>query len=126
MQRKFFLLFFLLFGFFNLLSAQTSVSTLSSFFEDFTMNENGNDAEWTFYLDTENKIYYIDFEAINVNLNDIKVINEVGDVVLNDNLWNLPVNTIYELNMKNFKPGNYKVQLRTYTGLIQKEISVSE
>lgn len=126
MQRKFFFLFFLFCGFFGSLTAQTSVSTMSTFFNDFALSPESDNAEWTFYHDAENKIYYIDFEAINVNLNDIKVVDEKGEVVMNDILWNLPVNAIYELDMKNFKPGNYKIQLRTYTGLIQKEISVTE
>lgn len=82
--------------------------------------------EWAFYLDEENKVYYIDFESISVNLNDIKVVDQTGKVVKSDKLWDLPVNTIYELNVKDLEPGNYKVELRTYTGLIEKEIIVSK
>ena len=51
--------------------------------------------EWTFYLDKENKVYYIDFESISVNLSDIKVFNQNGELVISDKLWDLPVNTIY-------------------------------
>lgn len=82
--------------------------------------------EWAFYLDEENKVYYIDFESISVNLNDIKVVDQAGKVVKSDKLWDLPVNTIYELSVKDLAPGNYKVELRTYTGLIEKEITVSK
>lgn len=82
--------------------------------------------EWAFYLDEENKVYYIDFESISVNLNDIKVVDQDGNVVKSDKLWDLPVNTIYELNINDLAPGNYKVELRTYTGLIEKEITVSK
>jgi methionine-rich copper-binding protein CopC len=82
--------------------------------------------EWTFYLDKENKVYYIDFESISVNLSDLKVFNQDGELVKTDKLWDLPVNTIYELNISDLKPGNYKVELRSYTGIIEKEIQLSE
>lgn len=82
--------------------------------------------DWTFYLDKESKVYYIDFESISVNLSDLKVLDEHGEVVMTDNLWDLPVNTIYELDMKGLNPGKYKIELRSYTGIIEKEVSVSE
>jgi hypothetical protein len=82
--------------------------------------------EWTFYLDNENKVYYIDFESINVNLNDIRVFDDAGELVKSDKLWDLPVNTIYELSIGDLKPGNYKIELRSYTGIIEKEILLSE
>ena len=82
--------------------------------------------EWTFYLDKENKVYYIDFESISVNLSDIKVFNQNGELVISDKLCDLPVNTIYELNIGDLKPGSYKVELRSYTGVIEKEIQLSE
>lgn len=90
--------------------------------ESFTI---GNE-DWTFYLDSESKMYYIDFESISVNLSDIKVVNENGVVVMSDKLWDLPVNTIYELDLNGLNPGNYKIELRSYTGVIQKEVTVSE
>lgn len=85
----------------------------------------GNE-DWTFYLDKESKVYYIDFESISVNLSDIKVVDEHGAVVMADKLWDLPVNTIYELDLKSLTPGNYKIELRSYTGVIEKELSVTE
>jgi Domain of unknown function (DUF3244) len=85
----------------------------------------GNE-DWTFYLDKESKVYYIDFESISVNLSDIKVVDEQGAVVISDKLWDLPVNTIYELDLKGLNPGNYKIELRSYTGVIEKEVSVTE
>jgi hypothetical protein len=82
------------------------------------------DENWTFFLDEENRIYYIDFETINVNLNDIQVKNKKGEIVLKDNLWDLPVNTIYELDFKNFETGTYEIELRTYTGVLRRTIEV--
>ena len=125
MQRKFFLLTFLLFAALTYTSAQTTASNTSDISSSLAVWEMGEE-DWTFYLDQEKKVYYIDFESINVNLSDIKVINEQGEVVLNDKLWDLPVNTIYELDMRNLKPGKYRIELRTYTSVIQKDLSVSE
>ena len=117
MQRKFFLLTFLLFAALTYTSAQTTASNTSDISSSLAVWEMGEE-DWTFYLDQEKKVYYIDFESINVNLSDIKVINEQGEVVLNDKLWDLPVNTIYELDMRNLKPGKYRIELRTYTSVI--------
>ncbi|MEO0778473.1 MAG: hypothetical protein AAF146_18040, partial [Bacteroidota bacterium] len=77
-----------------------------------------------FYIDEEQEIYYIDFEKINVNLNDLKVINADGEVVLEDQLYELPVNTIYELDLSELPEGTYEVALRTFTGVISKEITL--
>lgn len=123
MQSKLLLFFLLLAA--NALNAQTSSVSTSlmneEFFSSATVPSTDN---WSFYLDEENKTYYIDFETINVNLSDIKVIDTAGEVVMSDNLWDLPVNTIYELNLHGMKPGDYKIELRTYTGVIQKEVTI--
>jgi uncharacterized protein DUF3244 len=88
-----------------------------------SIDDNGGQ-DWTFYLDAEKRLYYIDFESINVNLNDIKVKNSKGQVVLSDGVAELPVNTIYELDMKNMKPGKYQIELSSFTGVIRKEVVV--
>lgn len=90
--------------------------------ENVTISE----SDWTFYMDAENKTYFIDFETISVNLNDVKVYNEKGDVVKEDKLWDLPVNTIYELDFQDMEPGEYTIELRTYTGKITKEVMIAD
>ncbi len=120
---------FIFFGLFAIstVSAQSSAS-LEAPSADYSHSNQitiGNE-DWTFYHDSDSKVYYIDFESISVNLSDLKVIDEEGGVVMADKLWDLPVNTIYELDLKGLKPGNYKIELRSYTGVIEKEVSVSE
>ena len=128
MHRKF-PLFLLCFGFFAIakVDAQSSASIDGV---DIVHHNNGQinfgNEDWTFYLDKENKVYYIDFESISVNLSDLKVVDAKGGVVMTDKLWDLPVNTIYELDLKGLEPGNYRIELRSYTGVIEKEVSVSE
>jgi hypothetical protein len=109
-----------------LLQAQSASSSESSFDFDEIENVTISDSDWTFYLDEDNKTYYIDFETISVNLSDIRVYDEKGQLVKEDELWNLPVNTIYELNLSDIGPGNYKVELRTYTGKITKEVVIAD
>lgn len=128
MQLKFPFLSILLTVFsIGIVSAQSSASLNSKSSSILSSSEFsiGPD-EWTFYLDKENQVYYIDFEAISVNLSDIKVVNEEGEIVKSDKLWDLPVNTIYELSINDLKPGNYKVELRSYTGVVEKEFTISE
>jgi len=85
---------------------------------------NMSSKDWSFYIDDENHIYYIDFEKISVNLNDIKVKDEAGIIVLEDVLYDLPVDTIYELDMSTYSKGVYTVELRSFTGMISKAIEV--
>ncbi len=90
--------------------------------QSFISEQEGGD--WTLYADEENKLYYIDFEMLNVNLSDIVVKNQAGEVLLQDNVFDLPVNTIYELDFSKYQPGNYEIELRTFTGAICKKISL--
>ena len=109
------------------LHAQSASSIVSPSFDmDEIEVTSFSNSDWTFYLDAESKTYYIDFETISVNLNDVKVYNEKGEVVKEDKLWDLPVNTIYELDLGDVEPGNYKVELRTYTGKITKEVTIAD
>ncbi|MEZ4961339.1 MAG: hypothetical protein R2830_16040 [Saprospiraceae bacterium] len=123
--------YFLCFSFLSVTVCAASAQSLASADDNtlhFTSVESspGNVENWTFYLDSESQVYYIDFETISVNLNDILVKDNSGTVVKRDELWNLPVNTIYELDLKDLKPGKYEIELRTYTGVIRKDLTVSE
>ena len=72
----------------------------------------------------ENRIYYIDFETLNVNLSDIIVKNGKGEIVWKDDVFELPVNTIYELDFSQYTAGKYEIQLHSFTGVIRKTISI--
>jgi hypothetical protein len=127
MQRKSLLLFpVLACCFMGFCNAQSLASAENSTLH-FTSTEipPSNSDNWTFYLDAESQVYYIDFENISVNLSDIMVKDKTGAVVKRDELWDLPVNTIYELDLKDLQPGSYEIELRTYTSVIKKEVTVS-
>ena len=82
------------------------------------------EAEWSFFFDAENKIYYIDFETISLNLTKVRVVSKDGKAVISDNVADLPVNTIYELDCSQLKKGAYTVELHAYTEIIKKEVTI--
>jgi hypothetical protein len=81
--------------------------------------------DWSFYTDAENRMLYIDFEKINVNLNGIVVKNKDGKVVFKDDaLWELPVNTIYEVDFSKEPKGDYIVEVKTFTTTLRKTVTI--
>ncbi len=94
---------------------------------------NGNDSsklsssikDWSFYTDNENQMLYIDFDKIDVNLSSVSVKDANLKVVFKDeNLWQLPVNSIYELDFSNKPKGQYSIELRTFTTTLKKVITI--
>lgn len=83
-----------------------------------------DNADWSFYADEDNRTFYVDFEKINVNLSDVIIKNKEGDIVFKDDVMELPVNAIYELNFEELGIGDYTVELRSFTKVIQKDISI--
>lgn len=85
---------------------------------------NPDDEEWTYYLDEEKKVYYIDFESISVNLTDIIIKDSQGKVVYEDEVFELPVDTIYEIDMNQFAGGRYRIEIKSYTNTTVKEVTL--
>ena len=91
---------------------------------NFTI-QNSERNDWMIYADAENHLVYIDFEKINTNLNVVSVKNAMGQVVFkDDNLWQLPVNTIYEIDCKKFTSGDYTLELKSFTTSCSRTIHV--
>lgn len=80
--------------------------------------------EWSLFADEENQLYYVDFATLSVNLNDIIVTRQDGEVVLRDDLFNLPVDTIYEIDFSQYGEGSYTIELRSFTDVIRREIVI--
>lgn len=124
MQRKFTLLISFLF-----LGSLVGIAQSSSF-ETATASTNPgllelNNDSWAIYADEENKVYYIDFENLSVNLSNIQVRRQDGEVVLREDVFELPVNTIYEIDFNQFGSGNYDIELRSFTGVIRRSVSIN-
>ena len=84
-----------------------------------------NNENWAFYADEENKVYYIDFESLSINLSDISVRSKDGEVIFREDVFELPVNTIYEIDFNQFGPGQYDIELRSFTGVIRRSVSIN-
>ncbi len=103
-------------------AAQASISTDAhqAFPSAVEVQEAGNSV----YADVENDLYFIDFESLSVNLNDIVVTDANGAIVLEEKVFDLPVNTIYELDLSKYQNGKYHIELRSYTATIRKEVTL--
>jgi hypothetical protein len=85
-----------------------------------------SDENWTFHTDQNGKLLYIDFESLGGKMNRLVLKSADKTVVIEDNhLFDLPINTIYEVNLENLKRGSYFVELYTYDEkIIQEEITI--
>ena len=110
---------------FSPLNAQL-LSTATPSSEATTTNPASDKSEWSLFTDKENSMVYIDFEKINVNLNGLVVKDAAGKVVFKDDaLWQLPVNTIYEVDFSKLPKGDYAIELKSFTATLKKEISIN-
>lgn len=92
--------------------------------DESSLAEISHNENWSFYVDNDSQTYYIDFEKINVNLSNIVVKNQKGEVILKEDVYDLPVNTIYEVDFSVYGKGKYEIQLRSFTGMIRKTVSI--
>lgn len=77
-----------------------------------------------FYNDFENSAVFIDFEAITDDLIMINLFRD-GQLMMEDDVTDLPGNSIYEYNTEIFRTGKYTIELVTLQGVkIHKEIAI--
>ena len=99
MNRLFILLGLLLFvGSGELAAQMTAKSPLAPTSDATELNIN----DWSIYADQESSTYFIDFEQLAVNVNKIMVKNTDGQVLWQEDVFDLPVNSIYELDFSSF------------------------
>lgn len=113
-----------LFGAFQA-NGQTSVS--KNFDGLASVNENLlelNSKDWIFYSGEDDNVMFIDFEKINANLKEVIIRNEKKEVVFEDELWSLPVDSIYELDLSKYPKGFYQVKIKTFTDSVIKNVKV--
>jgi len=116
---KLFALFLFVFISANL-SAQSMASTNKVEMDFITLNE--TESDWSFYSDDENNTYYIDFEKLSFNLSEIVVKDQDGTIIIREDVLDLPVNTIFELDFSEYKSGKYLIELRSFKGMLKKEL----
>ena len=104
--------------------AQASADNSATFVaKGFVLTES-EDQDWSIYNDEENNIYYIDFEKISFNLSEVVVLDENNEILFQEEVFDLPVNTIYELDFNSFGTGKFKIELRSFTKFIKKEVLI--
>ncbi len=108
----------------SFLFAQTSVDNGNQFVAKGFILVEAEDQDWSIYNDEDNNIYYIDFEKITFNLSEIVVLNEQNEEVFKEDVLDLPVNSIYELDFKPFGTGQFKIELRSFTKFIKKDVLI--
>lgn len=77
-----------------------------------------------FFFDSEEEICFVDFANFNLNINSIFFVDAKGNEIFSEEVWDLPVNTIYELSTKDLKSGTYHLILNTYKGNMSKDIEI--
>jgi len=112
---------FLVFASFSL-SAQSMASVGKIDMEIINLDE--TESDWSFYSDDESKTYFIDFEKLSFNLSEIVVKDAAGAIVVREDVLDLPVNTIFELDFSEFESGKYLIELRSFKGMLKKEIAL--
>ena len=78
--------------------------------------------EWSIYADQESSTYFIDFEQLAVNVNKVVVKSTNGQVLWQEDVFDLPVNSIYELDFSAYDAGHYVIELEAFTGVIRKVV----
>ena len=124
-MQKFIVLFTLLALIFTSQSllAQTATTDTEINYESIAAAFNF-DNDWGFHSDQNEQLYYVDFENLKMVLSDIIVKNEAGEVIIKEEVMDLPVNTIFEIDFTEFGKGKYQIELRSFTGLIHKDIEI--
>jgi hypothetical protein len=129
MHRKFTLLFVLLLaGTFTCLAQSSSFSATSlnasvDATDKTSLLEMDSD-NWALYADEENNLYYIDFESMSMNLSDIIVRDHKGETILREDVFDLPVNTIYEIDFNQYGKGTFEIELRSFTDAYRRTVTI--
>ena len=118
--KQVFLLVMFLYGCSNITFAQSASIKESVDINQFTTSTESE----TFFFDSEGSICFIDFANFNVNINSVSIYDPAGIQLLSEEVWDLPVNSIYEVDTSKFKSGTYTLVLNTYKGNIRKDISI--
>ncbi len=119
--------FLVLFSSFSLLLfGQQSDLLLSS----LQMTANNSDeliiaeSDWAFYSDKENATVFIDFEEIDGTATQLEILSAENEILLAEDLTNIPNNTIYELDVAFLNSGKYSIRIKTYKETINKTLDV--
>ena len=76
---------------------------------------------WSF-LSGNDKTYYIDFEELQVKLEEVQVKNVSGKTIFSDNVKDLSSLTLYEIDLSKYQKGDYFLELQLKNKKLRKLI----
>ncbi len=127
MQFKFVFSFFVLLFFVNTIQAQDN--TFADTNEETTIEAStlvtilADAGSHIFFTDPESKVCFIDFAEIDGYAKQL-VVKKGEEIIIDEALWELPENTIYELDYEKYLSGEYQIELYTYATVIKKALNV--
>lgn len=65
-----------------------------------------------FYNDFEEELLFVDFEMLGADIFSISILKEEL-LIMEDDVRDLPSNTIYEINLDHIEPGGYTLEIIT-------------
>jgi hypothetical protein len=74
--------------------------------------------DFPLFKDKDSRVIYVDFELLSSNVTELKIVEKNGDIALHVDVSSEEVNAIYEVDYTKYVPGNYKLELHTYTGKV--------
>lgn len=126
MNFKLLVVFILVFsGMTSVIQAQVSGNDLTANTLDVAelVTIEADDNSKIFFTDPDSKVCFIDFGAVNGFAKHL-LVKEGEKVVIDEALWELPPNTMYELDFESFTSGKYQIELYTYKTVVKKELKV--
>lgn len=83
-----------------------------------------SEAANAFFRDVENGLLFIDFEKLPVNLKEVMIRDRSGAIQLQEEVFELPVDAIYELDLGELAPGTYRIELHAYTKVYHRTLQI--
>lgn len=77
-----------------------------------------------FRLQNQDGILLIDFDIIKDAIQSVNVLKN-GEIVKDEDVTEVPEDSVFELDLKRLKKGNYTIELVTNTHRITKEIAIN-
>jgi len=106
------------------LQAQTSSTQIAAIFTDLLSNNPVDTSEdWSYYQDVDNQLFLIDFETLNYNIFEIVLRDRNTDrIIYQEDVFDLPVNSIYEFDYSTYLEGEYTLELRSTVRTLEQKL----
>lgn len=93
-------------------------------FDDTEFRVENQQEDWSFFMDETREWLFIDFAALGGNIAQLCLLDDDGEKLHAEDVLDLPLNTIYELDLRDLHAGRYTIELRTYTDIIRKRLEI--